>query len=652
MPARPDRPSGPPRQRPTLRAVLSALQGPVPLSREQAMGATERLAAATSLLSSIEHLARRREHRSSRLNEWAISRDAYARCSRPFRKLLDLASDERTNRTLHAGRVAASAALMLPGNGRWRGAATLYLGVSGALLYPAERYGTDGSDQASTMVQTVTGLARLAPSSRTQDALIWYVALQGNLSYLISGWVKLLGPDWRSGAALAGVMRTRTYGHEKVWKLTRRYPRSTRALVYGVLSLECLFPVLYLKGGRLTRPVLGGAVLFHMANGYVMGLGRFLPAFAAMHPMVAYTSTPRSHPAAAGRDDTMPAAVVLLAAGGAAVLGTVAVARRLRVTDTPHGGSVVTTRRGNELSVQSTLDGGSTDPVVVFVHGLGACPAYFAWIVRALGGGDRQWLMYSRAGYGPSRRRADGEYGLEESVDDLVDLIDAAVPEGRQVVLMGHSLGGEISRRAAVRLGSRVNSVVYVDSSHPGQLTRSAQQGATAPRIGEGLRTMAISLRLGFGALMRAPEPVANLPEQVRDKVRMEFADSRVWTAAAREWRAVEQDFPSFTGPLDALDTHALVLSAQRTVDRDPDHLLMHKDLADAHSGDRTVRSVVIEGADHDGILTDPQYAAETLRHLLAFLADTAERDPRARPGPLTGTEPSGRTAASEEESR
>ncbi|NEE54335.1 thioesterase, partial [Streptomyces sp. SID8455] len=109
------------------------------------------------------------------------------------------------------------------------------------------------------------------------------------------------------------------------------------------------------------------------------------------------------------------------------------------------------------------------------------------------------------------------------------------------------------------------------------------------------------------------------------------------------------QDFPSFTGPLDALDTHALVLSAQRTVDRDPDHLLMHKDLADAHNGDRTVRNVVIEGADHDGILTDPQYAAETLRHLLAFLAGTAGREPESRPGPLTGTKPSGPTAESEE---
>lgn len=284
MPSRPTRPSGPSRLRPTLRAVMSALQGPVPLSREQALGATERLAATTSLLSSVEHLARRREHGSSRMNEWAISRDAYARYGRPFRKLLDLASDERTNRALHAGRVAASAALMLPGNGRWRGAATLYLGVSGALLYPGERYGTDGSDQASTMVQTVTGLARLAPSSRTQDALIWYVALQGNLSYLISGWVKLLGPDWRSGAALAGVMRTRTYGHEGVWKLAHRYPRTTRALVYGVLSLECLFPVLYLKGGRIDppgaerrRPLPRGQRLRHGPRQVPPGLRRDAP---------------------------------------------------------------------------------------------------------------------------------------------------------------------------------------------------------------------------------------------------------------------------------------------------------------------------------------------------------------------------------------
>ncbi|MFD0430848.1 hypothetical protein ACFQ60_36745 [Streptomyces zhihengii] len=133
-------------------------------------------------------------------------------------------ADERTSRALHAARVAASAALLLPGDSRARGAANLFLGLSGALLYPTHRYGTDGSDQASNLVQTATGLARLAPSPAAQDALVWYVAIQSNLSYVVSGWIKLLGKDWRTGSALTGVLRTRTYGHEKAWRLARRHP--------------------------------------------------------------------------------------------------------------------------------------------------------------------------------------------------------------------------------------------------------------------------------------------------------------------------------------------------------------------------------------------------------------------------------------------
>ncbi|WP_246212226.1 alpha/beta fold hydrolase [Streptomyces abyssomicinicus] len=614
----------PSRARSVARAALSSLFRPVPVSRAQAIGASERIAAVTSLLSSLERLADRGPRRPGGLNDWSVARESYVRFGRPFRRLLDLAADDRTDIALHTTRVAASAALLLPGSGRWRGAANLFLGASGAVLYSTQRYGTDGSDQASGLVQTATGAARLVSSPQAQDALLWYVALQSNLSYAVAGWVKLLGRDWRDGSAMSGVMRTRTYGHKGVWELTRRFPKSARAFAHGVLALECLFPVLYLKGGRLARPVLGGTALFHVANGFVMGLGRFVPAFTAMYPMVAYTSAPRSHPAVAGRDDRMPAAAGLLALGGAAVAAAVAVNRRLRVTDHPYGGGTVTTRHGNRIGFDGTVTAEGTGPVLVLLHGLGAGTAHFGWYVRALNAEGRQWLVHSRAGYGPSQRRATGPYHLGESVDDLVDLVAAAVPEDRQVVLVGHSLGGEIARRAAARLGGRTHSVVYVDSSHPGQLDRSEQQGKTAGKVLESLRTMSVSLRLGMGALLQTPGWVHNLPHPVRGKAMAEYADARLWTAAIREWRAAEREFRAFTGALHGLDTHALVLSAQRTVDQDPDHLLLHKELADAHLPGRTVRTVVVEGSDHDSLLTDPLHAAEACGHLLAFLAETA----------------------------
>ncbi|WP_240796453.1 alpha/beta fold hydrolase [Streptomyces sp. RFCAC02] len=607
------------------RARLSALSGPIPLTRSQALGASERLAAATSLVSSLEHLANRRHTRPGGLNHWAIAREAYAARSRPLRTVLDLTARPGTTRALHYGRIAASAALLLPGNSRVRGAANLFLGLSGALLYPTHRYGTDGSDQASGLVQTATGLARLSSSSQVRDALLWYVAVQSSLSYAVSGWVKLLGRDWRNGSALGGVMRTRTYGERHAWQLTQRYPRTARTVAHGVLALECLFPVVYLKGGALARPVLASAASFHVANGFVMGLGRFVTSFTAMHPAVAYTSAPRSHPAVAGRDDRLPAVTGALAAAGAVAAGALAVARRLRATDT-RGGATVTTRHGNELAHEGVIRPDRTDPVLVHVHGLAATPAHFGWYVRAAReGGDQDWLLYSRAGYGPSRRRARHAYTLGESADDLVDLVAACVPAGRRVVLVGHSLGGEIARRAAPRLGGRLHAVVYLDSSHPAELNRSHQQHETAEHVGAALRTFTVSLRAGLGALLARPEWLENLPAALRRRAMAEYADARLWRAALREWRAAEAEFLGHEGALRPVDAHALVVSAQHTVDRDPEQLLMHREIADAHRAPgRIVRTVVVEGADHDGLLTDPRLAAEAVRHLREFLAETA----------------------------
>ena len=617
---------------PPARSALSSLLGPVPLTRSQALGASGRLASATALVSSLEYLANQRHTGPRGLNDWDLSRDAYAAHARPVRSLLDIVAHPWTTRALHGARVATAAGLLLPGNSRWRGAADIFLGTSGTLLYPTHRYGTDGSDQSSGLVQVAAGLARLSNSPQAQDALLWYMALQSNLSYLVSGWVKLLGADWRDGSALGGVMRTRTYGERHLWQLTREHPRAARALAHSVLALECLFPVLYARGGLLARPVLASAASFHVANGFLMGLGRFVTSFTAMHPAVAYTSTPRSHPAVAGRDDRLLPAAGLLAAGGAVMAGVSAVRRHLRVTDPGPGTSTMTTRHGNVLRYRSWPGESENGPVLVFAHGLAATPMHFGWYTEALGeGGDAGWLTYHRAGYGPSRRVARGAYTLRESVDDLVDLVEEAVPEGRPVVLVGHSLGGEIARRAAARLGDRLRGVVYLDTSHPDELNRSGQQSAGAAHIGGALRTFTVSLRAGLGVLLSRPAWVDNLPAAVRRPAMSAYADPRIWRAGAREWRSAEIEFRAHEGPLGTRDCHALVVSAQHTVDRDPEHLLMHQEIADAHRGQgRVVRSVVVEGADHDGLLTEARLAAEVVGHIRGFLRELPPPTPES----------------------
>ncbi|OEU87428.1 thioesterase [Streptomyces abyssalis] len=604
--------------------MTSTFLGPVPISRSRALAVSERLTAVTSLTSSLEYITHQRQIRRGGLNDWTIARGMHASSTRPTRRILDTVGNPRTTRALHIGRIAAAAALLAPGNARWRGAANMFLGLSNAALYPRHRYGTDGSDQVSSFVQTAAGLARLSRQPAVQDALLWYVALQANLSYLVSGWVKLLGEPWRDGSALNGIMRTRTYGHEGMWNLTNRYPVPARYLAHGVLALECLFPVAYLKGGALARPVMASAAAFHVANGYFMGLGRFITAFEAMHPMVAYTSAPKDHPAVAGRDDRMLKATAAMAATGVTIAGFLAAMRRMRATDPwPHG-KVLTTRHGNELHYNERVSEDTKAPVLVFGTGMISTTEHFGWITdKLVEESDYGIISYSRAGYGPSKRRSTGTYTLQESVDDLIDLVRNGVAADRDVYLVGHSLGGEIGRRAALELGDRIRGVIYLDSSHPDELTRSKQQQEAADRLKDGLNMFTRSLQTGLGATLVRPKWVHDLPAEVRSRAFAQYADSRLWRAGMREWDATEDDFRRFSGDLPAVGAHALVLSAQRTVDRDPEQLLMHNELGAAHRGEgRVVRNSVIEGADHDTMLTDARLGGDVGRRILDFLRE------------------------------
>lgn len=605
-----------------LKKISSSLFSPIPISRDRAIGVSERLAALSSLSSSLEYLHQHRNLGPGGLNDWEIMKQTPESRVPAIQKLTNAVSGRRTTLALHATRVACSLGMLMPGNGKWRAAGNLYLGATTTLLQARHRYGTDGSDQVATQVQAVTGLARLSSSPQVKDALMWYLALQANMSYAASGWTKLAGTKWRDGSALPGVMRTRTYGFERAYRLTRRYPRSSKVLQHGVLAMECLFPVVYLAGGRLTRPMIGAAGSFHVANAFVMGLGRFMTAFPAMHPMVAYTTAPRTFPAVAGRDDRMVKTALALLAGGVAGAAVLATQRRARAVAGWPMSRTVTTRSGNVLQ----YDTGGRDipgrPVLVFNHGLASTSEHFAWMVERLAFDSGQPVVtYSRAGYGPSRRVKDAPYSLQESVDDLEDLIRQALPEDRKVVLVGHSLGADLNRRAAERLGDRLAGVVYLDPTHPGQLVRSGKQKKGSELFTDSLKEMARWTKLGCGALMARPRWVDDLPYPYREKVFSLYTDSRLWTAAEREWEVVRREFETFDGELDPVPAPGLVIAAQVTVDIDPEQLLMYHDIARSHQAAGRYGDVtVVERAGHDSILTDARHARTAADLMAAFV--------------------------------
>ncbi|MDS1272281.1 alpha/beta fold hydrolase [Lipingzhangella sp. LS1_29] len=463
-------------------------------------------------------------------------------------------------------------------------------------------------------------MARLSDSHRVKDAAIWHTALQANLSYVVSGWYKLLGRQWRQGTALREIMRTRTYGHEGAFRVAERYPSPAKALVHSVMGLESLFPVVYCARGRLVRPILASLLIFHAANAYLMGLGRFLTAFASMHPHVAYTAGPK-HPAAPDRDDTPVTAVALAAAGIAAWAGVRALRRRIYVLRGAKGTQWHTMPNGDVIAYRFD-PGCETEPVLVFCNSLAATSEHFSWIATTVQSHRPCGVLrYDRAGYGASRQTDHTPRGLNAAVRELCDLVGATVNRDRHIVLVGHSLGGDIARRAASSLGNRVAGVVYLDPSHPGQLDRSERQRASSAGFADILTTMAWSTRLGLGVLMSRENWIEDLPSHTRERAFAEYADSRLWTAARREWASILDEYREFDSTLPPVRSPALLVTASKTADTDPEQVVLHNEIAEAHrTGGAHAETTVLHDTDHDSLMTNGTNATQVGALIMEFV--------------------------------
>lgn len=599
--------------------ALSKLFGAVPVTKNQAIGIAERLGALTVLTSSLEHLSQRRELEEGGLNDWAVGRKSRQDSQALVRRALDIVGRPEVTMGIHVARIAAAGALLLPGNSRWRGGASIFLGATTALLSPRHHYGSDGSDHVATLALTSVGGARLARRRGAQDAFLWFGAMQSNLAYAISGWVKLLGPTWRDTSAITGIMRTHTYGHEKIYRFLEKRPLLAAALAYGTLAFESLFPLVYAKGGVLARPMLATAASFHVGTGYVMGLGRFATAFPSLLPLVAYTTTPRDHPAVRGRRDDAVVHLCLLLGVGAIATAVSAVNTRLKVRGGWPKSFYATTRHGNVLQYEM-FRGEKEASVLVFVAGATSTAEHFAWYIDTLTRTSRNHgvITYARAGYAASTRNRTGRYTIDESADDLVDLLAEAVPD-RDIVLVGHSLGAEVARRVAVRLPEQVEAVVYLDGSHPAQLARSPELKEKTAELKAHHRKTMWSVRLGGGILVSRPGWLESLPPFYRKHVFAQYRDPAMWRAGARELGAVEEEFSRPDIELPPVDAHALVISATETVENQVQADL-HHELAELHRKDgHLVREHLIK-TTHDRLVTDAVDAQQAVALLGEFL--------------------------------
>ncbi len=92
-----------------------------------------------------------------------------------------------------------------------------------------------GSDRMGLLALWCLTLSRLAPSAALQELFFGYLGLQLMLSYFISGGVKIVNPDWRSGRALADVFRFSAYPVSEDLRRWAERPRVLLAMSWAVM---------------------------------------------------------------------------------------------------------------------------------------------------------------------------------------------------------------------------------------------------------------------------------------------------------------------------------------------------------------------------------------------------------------------------------
>jgi len=142
-----------------------------------------------------------------------------------------------------------------------------------------------GSDRMSLLILCSLFLVHLAPSLYWQEIAFGYLALQLGLSYFISGWVKLINPDWRSGRALCDVFQFSAYPVSESLRALSKKPQLLFVMSWSVILFELLFPFSLLSSSSL-YVALAIAASFHFANACLFGLNRFFWIWLAAYPSI------------------------------------------------------------------------------------------------------------------------------------------------------------------------------------------------------------------------------------------------------------------------------------------------------------------------------------------------------------------------------
>lgn len=238
------------------------------------------------LLQSIEFL---RLRQLDRVGDWRIQRAEVPNAL--VRQVLDTLYRPTVYTCMLGLRGALAMALML---GQAGVGSAVILFIMALLILLRWRGAFNGGSDFMTLVG-LTGLLLAHVLGLFTDAAsawrvaFWYVAVQSLSSYFVSGWVKLMRPEWRSGRALTVFLDNAVYGPLPANSIYRQ-PQLAMLCSWGFTLWEGLFP-LALLDVRLAAMFCTIATVFHFLVFWFFGLNRFFWAWLSTFPAILYCAS-------------------------------------------------------------------------------------------------------------------------------------------------------------------------------------------------------------------------------------------------------------------------------------------------------------------------------------------------------------------------
>jgi len=190
-----------------------------------------------------------------------------------------------SERLIFIPRLVLAILLMIGFQTSW--VALLLLLLSLVMLYHFQGPYNGGADRMSLLVLCCLTLSQFVPTVYWREVAFAYLAVQLVLSYFISGWVKIINPEWRNGHALCDVFQFSVYPVSESLRSWSESPQLLLFMSWGVMLFELLFPLCMFTTASLALALFIAAV-FHFTNACLFGLNRFFWIWITAYPSIVW----------------------------------------------------------------------------------------------------------------------------------------------------------------------------------------------------------------------------------------------------------------------------------------------------------------------------------------------------------------------------